>query len=215
MKTKIKTTAIVVAAAATFPIMGHGGSCTLTPSCLNANISYNYGEHCATISEAGGCYLNSGEKVCIEQCASCGPFYTFEKKIVYKDFADITSSGYDSMYVYTCVPKKECPAGYYGKINQVTQEPECKSCPAGTTSLDGAGDVKDCFCARGYYGKKIESTSDTCTRCPSSGGIYGTTKNPGAEKITECYIPANETMTFSDSTGSGIMTFSQDCYYTE
>ncbi|MDE5616056.1 MAG: hypothetical protein K2I81_04470 [Alphaproteobacteria bacterium] len=63
-------------------------------------------------------------------------------------------------------------------------------------------------CAPGYYGKSTNGTSG-CTRCPASGGIYGTTV-AGATEITSCHIPANTTM--SDDTGA--YTFTSDCFYT-
>jgi len=62
----------------------------------------------------------------------------------------------------------------------------------------------DYECHTGYFG-----TGKNCTRCPSSGGIYGTTDNPGATQITECYLPSGTE--FSDSTGSGVYT--GKCYY--
>ncbi|MBQ8293897.1 MAG: hypothetical protein IJX89_00735 [Alphaproteobacteria bacterium] len=78
-----------------------------------------------------------------------------------------------------------------------------------------------CKCEQGYYGTpsysfglvigESGSCSGTCTRCPSSDGVYGTTAAAGATSITECYIPSGTT--FSDDTGSGIYTDS--CHYTE
>lgn len=59
-------------------------------------------------------------------------------------------------------------------------------------------------CKQGYYG-----TDKSCTRCPSSGGVYGTTADAGATAITECYIPSGTA--FSDTSGSG--TYTGDCYY--
>jgi len=59
-------------------------------------------------------------------------------------------------------------------------------------------------CKIGYYG-----TGTSCTRCPSSGGVYGTTSGAGATKITECFLPAGTA--FSDTTGSG--TYTENCYY--
>lgn len=78
-----------------------------------------------------------------------------------------------------------------------------------------------CKCEQGYYGTPSHdfgleigdtgSCSGTCTRCPASGGVYGTTAAAGATSITECYIPSGTT--FSDDTGSG--TYTNACYYTE
>ncbi|MBQ8293850.1 MAG: hypothetical protein IJX89_00490 [Alphaproteobacteria bacterium] len=58
-------------------------------------------------------------------------------------------------------------------------------------------------CRAGYYGD-----GTTCTRCPSSGGVYGTSA-AGSTAITSCYIPANSSM--SDTTGT--YTFTSNCYY--
>lgn len=67
--------------------------------------------------------------------------------------------------------------------------------------------INDTFtCIQGYYRDKME-----CKRCPSSGGVYGTTKSSGATSITECYIPSGTE--FSDS--SGTWEYGQNCHYSE
>lgn len=60
-------------------------------------------------------------------------------------------------------------------------------------------------CNQGYYG-----SGQSCTRCPSSGGVYGTTALAGATAITKCYLSSGTE--FSDTTGSG--TYTDKCYYT-
>lgn len=65
-------------------------------------------------------------------------------------------------------------------------------------------------CAKGYYGSPTSNTSG-CTRCPASGGTYGTTASAGSTSITSCYLPSGST--FSDSTGSG--TVEGNCYWKE
>ena len=86
------------------------------------------------------------------------------------------------------------------------------------------GDKSDTFtmsgtlvCDTGYYGTPTYTYTERygdyfagCYRCPSSGGVYGTTAGPGATSVTECYIPSGNT--FSDDSGSG--EYSGDCYYT-
>lgn len=62
-----------------------------------------------------------------------------------------------------------------------------------------------CTCDRGYY----TSAPYECSRCPSSGGIYGTTANTGNNKITDCYIPSDTSMTDD----SGTYVFTSPCYY--
>lgn len=59
-------------------------------------------------------------------------------------------------------------------------------------------------CKSGYY-----LSSGKCVRCPSSGGVYGTTKDKNTGGITSCYIPSGNS--FSDTTGSGV--FTGNCYY--
>lgn len=66
-------------------------------------------------------------------------------------------------------------------------------------------------CAAGYYTTAASpSATMTCTRCPASGGIYGTSEI-GNTSITGCYIPSNTS--YNDGTGN--VTLSGDCYYTK
>lgn len=60
-------------------------------------------------------------------------------------------------------------------------------------------------CEAGYY---LEGTE--CKRCPSSGGVYGTTLDKNMGGITSCRIPADTS--FSDDAGSGV--YSEACFYT-
>lgn len=63
-------------------------------------------------------------------------------------------------------------------------------------------------CAVGYYGASTNGTSG-CSRCPASGGVYGTTASAGSTSITACYIPSGSA--FSDGTGAG--TYTGNCFY--
>lgn len=65
-------------------------------------------------------------------------------------------------------------------------------------------------CAVGYYGSP-KNTLSGCTRCPASGGVYGTTAAAGATSITKCYLPSGTA--FSDTAGSG--EYTGNCYYVE
>lgn len=65
------------------------------------------------------------------------------------------------------------------------------------------------MCAAGYYGTSTNGTTG-CTRCPSSGGVYGLSDVDSAD-ISYCYIPRGTK--FSDSTGSG--EYAADCYWDE
>ena len=63
-------------------------------------------------------------------------------------------------------------------------------------------------CAVGYYGSSTNGTSG-CTKCPTSGGISGTTAAAGSTSITSCYLPSGSN--FSETSGSG--TYTGNCYY--
>ena len=78
---------------------------------------------------------------------------------------------------------------------------ECKS----TTSTEYG-------CAAGYYKSAGSGSTMTCSRCPSSNGIYGTNA-AGTTDITTCYIPSGSTYRFSDDTGSGTAKLTSNCYY--
>lgn len=64
-------------------------------------------------------------------------------------------------------------------------------------------------CAAGYYKSGGSGASTVCTRCPASGGTYGTNAI-GTTDITTCCVPAGTS--FSDTTGTG--TFNKECCYT-
>lgn len=67
-------------------------------------------------------------------------------------------------------------------------------------------------CSTGYYGSGMSIVgSSPCTKCPSSGGIAGSSIAGSNKKITDCYIPANTSMT----DGTGTYTYTSNCYYSE
>ncbi len=187
-------------------------SCTLTPSCSGVVEYDRIGTFCATYVEAGGYYKLTGEKVCIMECGSCPSSTTKTTQNVTMDAAHFEDFGCDTVYIDTCVPREECWAGTYGTVNTETNPPifSCQSCPSGATSPDGATDVTQCVCQRGYWGT-ISGIADTCTRCPAMDGMYGTTADVGATSISECYIAAG-TIGRDDT---GALTYTQNCYYTE
>lgn len=134
----------------------------------------------------------------------------------------------------TCTNTSQCYDGFYckfttGSTGICTPYPDCSSgCPnCDTTTWTAHSDgyqkrtVATCNttycicsknteyrCATGYYGTSTNGISG-CTRCPSSGGVYGITASSGAKSITECYLPAGTTG--SDNTGS--FTYTGNCYY--
>ena len=62
-------------------------------------------------------------------------------------------------------------------------------------------------CAAGYY----LTDTNTCERCPSSGGVHGTTPEYNTSGITSCYIPAGD-ISFTDDTGTYVC--GENSYYT-
>lgn len=110
---------------------------------------------------------------------------------------------------------------------------QCDSCGAGITPLwfspetgyqsqieYSCGLTTECECTQstkyrcdaGYYGTASYSQLTGyrgCTRCPSSGGVYGTSTAGNGTEITSCYIPTTSTLT--DDTGS--YQYTSNCYY--
>lgn len=151
----------------------------------------------------------------IKSCKTCPTGYTPEFTDVgwtYDDFCynpDIEQELKNiqlevNVCVKSCVSCTNCNSidwtayrtGYERRINR---DCECDGTCTSTTQYR---------CAVGYYGTSTNGTSG-CTRCPSSGGIYGTTAAAGSKNITSCYIPANQTM----SDGTGEYVFTNKCYY--
>lgn len=95
----------------------------------------------------------------------------------------------------TCPYK--CPDTLWTNVSGQNYQIRCKK-----TGLKASCEYQ---CKQGYYG-----SGQSCTRCPSSGGVYGTTALAGATAITKCYLPSGTA--FSDTTGSG--TYTDKCYYT-
>jgi len=113
-------------------------------------------------------------------------------------FADCTPTGTSCSACTTY----RCASGYYGTATSGTSG--CTICPSNATCAGGNGSIF--VCAKGYY-----KDGGLCSRCPTSGGVYGTTAAAGATAVTECYLPANTPIT--DATGTYI--FTGNCYYTE
>lgn len=90
----------------------------------------------------------------------------------------------------------ECPNTLWTSVSGQNYQVRCK-----TTAIKASCEYQ---CKKGYYG-----SGQSCTRCPSSGGVYGTTAVAGATAITACYLPSGTA--FNDTTGSG--TYTDDCYY--
>lgn len=98
--------------------------------------------------------------------------------------------------MYRC----SCNSGYYVK-GQGEATCSCVKCPVANSTCSSDSYFT---CNKGYY-----KNGNTCSRCPSSGGVYGTTSSSGATSITECYIPSGT----SGSDASGNFTYTGNCYY--
>lgn len=156
---------------------------------------------CAT-SGAKECYKSGSTTYVYTPCTSCSPGYTLTNialsqcglfNEIFKA-CDCVCSNCVSDVTYTAAG-----TGYQKKVNRYCD------CGSGTAKCKTETVYQ---CAVGYYGRSTNGTSG-CTRCPSSGGVYGTTATAGSTAITSCYIP--EGSSFSDGTGSG--TYTGNCYY--
>lgn len=156
---------------------------------------------CAT-SGAKECYKSGSTTYVYTPCTSCSPGYTLTNVafsqcgLLNKIFkaCDCVCSNCVSDVTYTAAG-----TGYQKKVNRYC------ACGSGTAKCKTETVYQ---CAVGYYGRSKNGTSG-CTRCPSSGGVYGTTATAGSTAITSCYIP--EGSSFSDGTGSG--TYTGNCYF--
>ena len=122
----------------------------------------------------------------------------------------------------------QCKSNYYnaGGVSMIGSPPNCKACPAHADCYTSDNPPR---CNVGYYlidhnyaeaagGIVIARPKDyECLRCPSIGGVYGTTNSgwaldpPKPSFITWCYIPANTNITVTE----GTFQFTQKCSYTE
>lgn len=97
----------------------------------------------------------------------------------------------------------------------VTKKENNVTCATSSTGMNlvHCKSTYSCKCEKGYYGSPLASLagacSGTCTRCPESGGVYGTTASSGATSRTECYIPTGTSL--SDTAGT--YQFTENCYY--
>lgn len=63
-------------------------------------------------------------------------------------------------------------------------------------------------CLPNYFGTPTEN-EDNCISCSIATNNSNSKADAGAESITECYLPANKTLTDN----SGKYTYTEDCYY--
>ena len=162
------------------------------------------------IYTTGHC-LTSGEKVCVSngkttyqynKCKQCEVPYLVSSVIVPECGGTFLADAACKCVCLNCTSDTsytDAGTGYQKKVKR-----SC-DCSSGTATCVATTVYQ---CAVGYYGSSTNGTSG-CTRCPASGGVYGTTASAGSSSITSCYIPSGSNL--SDSTGSG--TYTGDCYY--
>lgn len=98
-------------------------------------------------------------------------------------------TGYQERTKSACSPSTNC------KCSVIESDWRCDAGYYGTAKYD--------LVASGGYGYS------GCTRCPSSGGVYGTSAAGSTEK-TSCYIPAGD-ISWTDSTGTYVC--GEDSYF--
>lgn len=187
---KLLTVAAICAACAN--AYGLGLQCYLAPSeCTGATADSS----CTNICTSSVCPRGTS--------ATLPTGYTGKVTI-----AVITQCNGASSYSCSCgmstTSSLSCATGYYGTPSYTYYNGDafggCVKCPANTATCSGTTFT----CAKGYY-----KNGFSCTRCPSSGGVYGTTASTGATSITQCYIPSGTSM----SDGTGTYTYTSNCYY--
>ncbi|MDE5615701.1 MAG: hypothetical protein K2I81_02615 [Alphaproteobacteria bacterium] len=161
---------------------------------------YIYDDSCKPSSD------DSGDFLVISACDMCAGKTTTSGGITTVRAAGKVTGSFPSgggLVRCTCSPgtvSYKCASGYYGTATSA--QSGCTACPGNATCSGGNGSVFRCNV--GYY-----KNGTSCTRCPASGGVYGTTAGAGATSVTECYLPSGTA--FSDASGSG--TYEGNCYY--
>lgn len=181
---------------------------SLTDNCKITTCSTNNSETLLDQMESITCQTNTSKCYAnlyrVDSCSACPSGYNTIEEMVSIPCGAIatvkrcrkpctTDSDCDASPDWTC-------SGAYCSQNTQTCDTTTKVCSKPTTKYK---------CNIGYYGRPLNATSG-CTRCPSSGGTYGTTDEIGAVAITECYLPSGTS--FLDMSGKGVYT--DKCYYT-
>lgn len=128
-------------------------------------------------------------------------FMNVEAEQIAQDMLDDMDADVESICYSYCMC--DCPEDWTDISNGIQR------------SLDYTCDMGECVasgtrwrCRVGYYGNPTSDTSG-CTRCPASGGIYGTTLSPGGMGITQCFIPSGT----ASNDSAGEFTYTGDCYW--
>lgn len=152
-------------------------------------------------------------------------FVVITSVIIFNAFATASTSVQNKCCVFDNTSGAcKCYALYNQSCDHCTATSDCSDCkdsdwgPSGTQGYEAKTsaicELNQCMkfttyrCAVGYYGSTTDGASG-CTRCPASGGVYGTTATAGSTVITSCYIPSGSPL--SDS--GGTFEYTENCYY--
>lgn len=159
--------------------------CTSSTS-PSGNLSY-----CAS-GHSSKCYYIGGHPAYLHSCTQCSGARKLQTNLYSTACPDTI---YTECICENGCTDKEWTAGNTGYEYSVTCGANCDT-------------SRKYRCAKGYYGTSTDGTTG-CTRCPASGGTYGTTAVAGSTAVTSCYIPSGTT--FSGTSGSG--TYTGNCYW--
>ncbi len=186
---------------------------------------------------------NGGQELCEPDNACFGRGHKNYKSGDYFDDASLSSSGYyvcdaaGSGWVHTDLQPATCDASTckstdWEKYNNTSERYYYRYCEEMTPYRSVCITETRYRCVANYYGQSdAEGSPITCDACPSSpdytavknsngtfksSGIKakGLTNGPGAEYISDCYIPAlggSGGEGYID--GTGVYKFTSDCFY--
>ena len=196
---------------------GATGSLNLfTKSCTECNDGYTFAQSLSSVTSGTANYCTVKFKTCVEkedvtivECPDACPSETEYRPTTLNREAICVKTATSA----TC--KYRCQDGFYN-ITPGRVLPTCASCAAHATCTDGI-----ILCNRGTWRKNNNNASQgtitvTCTLCPAlinvTGAVMGTTApDRQALKVTDCYIPASQSI----KDASGTFNFIKDCYYSE
>lgn len=183
-------------------------------ACCNSATAWTAGSQCNPNNSMSTYYqCNCDQSYQIEYEIIVGPCDSYEQEWCYDSTGVCAADGGEGACAICNCPD-EIPAQWatYStgkvsrKVNKYSNNSNYYICSETT--------ITQYACAQGYYdsrgvGISTSASGVSCTRCPSSGGVYGTTAGAGADAITDCYLPSGTA--FSDTTGGG--TYTGNCYY--
>lgn len=193
---------------------GNAGPCS-TYGISSAAAGFRF--HVLTTGNSFNCNSGYGDCICKpgyyadnQTCVQCDTGHScwggnlYPKGLSGTRGSTICSIGFYQSYMgqSKCNP---CPVGYYGETTGLNT---CSPCTSGHYAAS-TGTAYSCeACGHGFY--QSMTGQGTCTKCPSLQSIAGRSY-PGADNITKCFLPGNDTYLYSDAFGK--YKFPTDCYY--